>query len=186
MALVNTQERERFYVPHEASDPPDPAADPWIEFRPLTGPETRRASDEQSAGTVNRYKDALGALTSLRDDRTAEEKAEAARDPELAKRQFDPDVLLPLAIVGWSYDVTASPDTIKLLDPETEEWAWRIVWEMNIRPTETESDSSPSSSSPSDPMTEGLSRPSSSTPGESSERGSGSASPSTTEPLPIE
>ena len=183
MALVDTSERERCYVPHEASDPPDLEHDPWIEFRPLTGPEVRRASDSQSAGTIKRYQDALGALTSMRDDRTAEEKDEARRDPEQAKQQFDPDVLIPLAVVGWSYSEAVTPDAVKRLDATTEAWAWRIVWEQNIRPPTSESDSSPNSNSLS-AMTVGLSRENSATPGSSSERESASATPSTSSESP--
>ena len=121
----------------------------------------------------------------MRDDRTAEEKDEARRDPEQAKQQFDPDVLIPLAVVGWSYDEPVTPDAVKRLDPTTEAWAWRIVWEQNIRPPTSESDCSPNSNSLS-AVTAGLSRENSATPGSSSERESASATPSTSSESPTD
>jgi hypothetical protein len=128
MALVNNVAPVREAVPHEDGE--------WIEFRPLSGAQLRKAAREKQLGAADLLK-AFGGdvFKAMRESNVSgEDVAAAARDP---LNDYDTDMLLRESITGWSYDLPVKGNTANLDEP-TERWALGVIARVSGLADETD------------------------------------------------
>jgi len=120
MGLV-TEVTKRIDIPHEDGE--------WLEVRRLSWRELETADNAASEASTERIKrmggDIIKAVMSLR-DKEREEQATG----------YDKLTVLRLGLIGWSYDVKLSPESIDLLDEETAEFAYREILALSNPRTE--------------------------------------------------
>lgn len=106
----------REVVPH------DP--DHWVEFRPLSGKQLRKAARNRRLNSAEELRAYGGDLMrAMRDNGVTAEQAAAVADP---LNDYDADTMLEAGIIGWSYE-SPLKGNIENLDEPTERWALETI-----------------------------------------------------------
>lgn len=102
--------------------PHDP--DHWIEFRPLSGSELRRAARNRRMNAAEELRAYGGDLMkAMRESNVTSDDAVAVVDP---LNDYDAETLLETSILAWSFEAKVKGNQTALDEP-TERWALETI-----------------------------------------------------------
>lgn len=121
MALRKASATARVEIPGEPGE--------WMEFRQLGWHALAEAQKVRRRDAFDAQKEMGKDLFKMMQEIRAEmgDQADQADQAVDVLQSYDLETLLRLGIMAWSYSEPVTEDTIKLLDPQTAEWAGRQI-----------------------------------------------------------
>lgn len=127
----------RHQIPHEPGE--------WMDLRQLGWAELDEARRAKQSDSFKNIREMGDAFTTIQ---RAQKEIGGDGGPTDPMQQYDLGTVLKLGITAWSYPDDVSPVTIRLLDPQTAEWAARAIVGVGTESEAERKNGSEPSSSP--------------------------------------